>query len=163
MFVQIRAQLAAEGHPLLGDTMYEPLASSHSPDVSQDMAQMSMNSIKNPVRGGPDCSNIDSTDNVAHSLHVKSREQPMNETRSLNSISIDVEAFKGNAPVGPSEDVRVGQDSVTGNRSVRLLNEPSAWGIGLQACRIEVHDPNDIMGPSPAVFEAPVPWWRDKK
>lgn len=33
-------------------------------------------------------------------------------------------------------------------------------GIGLQAFRMEVHDPGCLMGAEDVIFEAPTPWWR---
>jgi hypothetical protein len=159
VLVQIRAQLAAEGHPLLGDTMYEPLASRPSTDATQGMAQMSMNGGENRSTGDLDCDNIGSMGNIAGGVHVESKEEPRNESRSL--YANDAQFFKGDVMVGPSKDARVGRDSYKVGNSVRHLNEPSTWGIGLQACRLEVCEPNNIMGPSPTVFEAPVPWWRE--
>lgn len=45
-------------------------------------------------------------------------------------------------------------------KPARLVNEPASYGIGLQACRLEVHAASQLMGSSPTVFEAPAPWWR---
>ena len=43
----------------------------------------------------------------------------------------------------------------------RWLNEPGRDGIGLQACRLVVNSENNLMGSSPAAFEARTPWWRE--
>ena len=43
----------------------------------------------------------------------------------------------------------------------RWLNEPGRDGIGLQACRLVVNSEDNLMGSSPAVFEARTPWWRE--
>lgn len=42
----------------------------------------------------------------------------------------------------------------------RWLNEPGCEGIGLQACKLVVNSELDVMGSSPATFEAKTPWWR---
>ena len=38
---------------------------------------------------------------------------------------------------------------------------PSCGMHAMQAARLEVLVADGLMGPSPAVFEAGVPWWRD--
>lgn len=56
-------------------------------------------------------------------------------------------------------DADAEQEWITRTRQERSLNEPGASGIGLQACRLEVHGHEAIMGHNPAVFEADKPWW----
>ena len=46
------------------------------------------------------------------------------------------------------------------NAADRWLNEPGREGIGLQACKLVVTSESDLMGRSPATFEARTPWWR---
>ena len=43
----------------------------------------------------------------------------------------------------------------------RWLNEPGMEGIGLQACKLVITSEADLMGSSPATFEAKIPWWRE--
>ena len=43
----------------------------------------------------------------------------------------------------------------------RWLNEPGHEGIGLQSCKLIVNSEDNLMGSSPAVFEARTPWWRE--
>ena len=47
------------------------------------------------------------------------------------------------------------------NAADRWLNEPGREGIGLQACKLIVTSESDLMGSSPATFEARTPWWRE--
>ena len=47
------------------------------------------------------------------------------------------------------------------NAANRWLNEPGREGIGLQACKLVVSSESDLMGASPATFEARTPWWRE--
>ena len=46
--------------------------------------------------------------------------------------------------------------------AARWLNEPGREGIGLQACRLIVTSEVDLMGCSPATYEARTPWWREQ-
>ncbi len=48
------------------------------------------------------------------------------------------------------------------NAAKRWLNEPGREGIGLQACKLVVASESDLMGGSPATYEARTPWWRER-
>lgn len=88
--MQIRAQFAAVGAPLLGDTLYGPLAAAGAAPDGGDSGKQAAQ----PLQGGE-----------------------------------------------------------------RLLREPLAAGIGLQACRLTFSDNGELMR-SRTCFEAPAPWWR---
>ena len=148
--MQIRAQLAAEGHPLFGDTLYEPLAMTLRPssDASHEMARMSIKTVTD-CQSMTNCSGVDSEISLGQTVQVPSRGNAVdiNERENFNAHN--------------QEDAAGAPDRCAGSIPVRVLNEPLASGIGLQACRLVVHANDNIMGSSPAVFEAPVPWWRE--
>ena len=144
--MQIRAQLAAEGHPLLGDTMYEPLACS-STRASQGTQEVDDQGSQHAEEVQVD--SMDSLGRIQGSTDEPFDCSPVEDKRTGCDTGI-----------GATEGLAEEEELIV-HRSVRLLNEPLASGIGLQACRLEVHAPNNLMGPSPAVFEASVPWWRE--
>jgi hypothetical protein len=118
--MQIRAQLAAMGCPILGDTMYEPLAR-----AKRTMCPLSDIPAKTPTLVRPG------------SLGMSQGVMPVAQDESCT------------ADIQPCHAATV----------ERPLNEPGEYGIGLQACRLEVHADSGLMGHSPAIFEAPFPWW----
>ncbi|BDA46168.1 probable mitochondrial RNA pseudouridine synthase Rpusd4 [Coccomyxa sp. Obi] len=146
---QIRAQLAAEGHPLLGDTMYEPLAPQAYSSTRASQSAEEMNGQGSQSEEQLHFDNVDRTGTIQGGTGVPCGYTTVDDSRT------DCDLDGGVTEVLAEE---VGPEVC---RPVRLLNEPLASGIGLQACRLEVHAPNNLMGPSPAVFDACVPWWRE--
>lgn len=150
---QIRAQLAAEGHPLLGDTLYGPLASQAHNSTETSQGAQGMKGEASQCQEELDSADHPGTIQLEGGTDVPWDCTTVDDSRTNCNVGGEViEALaEGEGPA---------QQSCEDHKPVRLLNEPLASGIGLQACRLEVHAPNDLMGPSPAVFEASVPWWR---
>lgn len=147
--MQIRAQLAAEGHPLLGDTMYEPLASQAYSSTRASQGAQEMNGQGSQCEEQLHFATVDTTGSMVGGTDVLCNCRTIDNGRTGRDEGVGVAEVLAEE-VGPEV-----------HRPVRLLNEPLASGIGLQACCLEVHAPDDLMGPSPAIFEASVPWWRE--
>lgn len=149
MVMQIRAQLAAEGLPLLGDTMYEPLASHGHSSTRASQGVEEMTAKDSQCKQELQVDDLDSTGNLPGSTDAPWDCTAVDDSRTDCDVG------------GGLKEVLDDEVGPLVHRPMRLLNEPLASGIGLQACRLEVHAPNNPMGPSPAVFEASVPWWRE--
>mmetsp|Transcript_13179 Transcript_13179/g.39888 ORF Transcript_13179/g.39888 Transcript_13179/m.39888 type:complete len:696 (-) Transcript_13179:1737-3824(-) len=71
-------------------------------------------------------------------------------------------ALLGDAMYNPAAAAEAEPDSYSPGASAPADQGKRAVvaGIGLQAFRMEVHDPGCLMGAEDVIFEAPTPWWR---
>ena len=71
------------------------------------------------------------------------------------------QSYSGDIAAACEQSMPDGMPDLKFSFAKRWLNEPGHEGIGLQSCRLVVSSEDDLMGSSPAVFEARTPWWRE--
>ena len=92
------------------------------------------------------------------SSHIDSSSSSSLPVKGTGQDELDADTF---AAGKQSEASEVEQSGSAFNAANRWLNEPGREGIGLQACKLLVTSESDLMGSSPATFEARTPWWRE--
>lgn len=164
---QIRAQLSAVGCPLLGDGIYQPLA-------SPELRQVGTATCLQPLG----CKSGQPFTHAGCHPHLAARQVARTPGNLPSCCSLP---HTTTCPLPPSITTHYHQTMTPPTCPIttllqrlfegdsceelwpeggRLLEEPTG-GIGLQACRLEVAAA--FMGGSPeapAVFEAGTPWWR---